>query len=151
MAKNDLTVLERLRIQMEYVVPLIRDLQRELGTDAVNAALARRGEPGAAAPGAKADFTRMAAGAEQFAAGDALDYDVIASDDDRFDMNVSRCAYSQMMDDLGARDIGHLLICNLDYPAAARLGMELTRTQTRMQGAAYCDFRYRRAASAEPS
>ena len=45
---------------------------------------------------------------------------------------------------MGARDIGHLLICNRDYPAAAKIGMNLTRSQTRMQGAGFCDFRYRR-------
>ena len=141
---TQLTNLERRRIQMEYVVPLIRDLQRLLGSDVVNAALARRAEPVTAEDGSKADFSRMAAGVETFAAGDALDYEIIASDQDRFDMNVKHCRYAEMMDELGARDIGHLLLCNLDYAGAAQLGMALERTQTRMQGAEYCDFRYRR-------
>ncbi len=142
--KPDLTNLERMRIQMEHAVPLIRDLQRSLGVEAVNDALARRAEPTAIAPGSKADFQRMRAGTEHFAAGDALGYEIIASDNDSFDMNVTRCGYAQMMDELGARDIGHLLICNMDFPAAAKLGMELKRTQTQMQGAPFCDFRYRR-------
>ena len=33
----------------------------------------------------------------------------------------------------------------MEYAAAARVGMTLSRTQTRMQGADYCDFRYRAA------
>ena len=147
MDPSELTNLERMRIQMEYAVPLVRDLQRLLGEEAVNEALARRVELLAAEqaqPGSKADFGRMEAGMELFARGGALDYDVIASDSDRFDVNITRCDYMRMMEDLGARDVGHLLICNLDYPMAARTGMELTRTQTQMQGASFCDFRYRR-------
>ena len=147
MDPSELTNLERMRIQMEYAVPLVRDLQRLLGEEAVNEALAHRVELMAneqAQPGSKADFSRMEGGMELFARGGALDYDVIASDGDRFDVNITRCDYMRMMEGLGARDIGHLLICNLDYPMAARTGMALTRTQTQMQGASFCDFRYRR-------
>lgn len=144
MSKKEMTYLERLRVQMEYAVPLIRGLQRTLGADMVNDALARRGESATSTPGLKADFSRMQAGVEHFAAGDALDYEVIALDADSFDMNVTHCGYAQMMEELGARDIGHLLICNLDFPAAAKMGMELKRSQTQMQGAPFCDFRYRR-------
>ena len=147
MDPSELTNLERMRIQMEYAVPLVRDLQRLLGEDVVKEALASRVELLAteqAQPGSKADFSRMEAGMELYARGGALDYDVIASDSDRFDVNITRCDYMRMMEDLGARDIGHLLVCNLDYPMAARTGMELTRTQTQMQGASFCDFRYRR-------
>ena len=147
MDPSELTNLERMRIQMEYAVPLVRDLQRLLGEEAVNEALVRRVELLAAEqaqPGSKADFSRMEASMELFARGGALDYDVIASDSDRFDVNITRCDYMRMMEDLGARDVGHLLICNLDYPMAARTGMELSRTQTQMQGASFCDFRYRR-------
>lgn len=139
-----LTMLERRRIQMEYAVPLIRDLQSILGEDIVNAALSKRSEPTSNAPGSKADFTRMQSDTEYFAAGGALDYEVIAADTENFDMNVTRCAYSEMMEELGARDIGHLLICNLDFPAASKVGMELKRSQTKMQGDGICDFRYRR-------
>tara|TARA_B100001750_G_scaffold241053_1_gene251815 strand:+ start:681 stop:1121 length:441 start_codon:yes stop_codon:yes gene_type:complete len=144
MSKKEMTYLDRLRIQMEYAVPLIRDLQQILGAEIVNDALAHRSESETSAPSSKADFSRMQAGVEHFAAGGALDYEVIASDADSFDMNVTRCGYAQMMEELGARDIGHLLICNLDFPAAAKMGMKLKRSQTQMQGAPFCDFRYRR-------
>ena len=147
MDPSELTNLERMRVQMEYAVPLVRELQRLLGEDVVKEALASRVGLLAeeqAQPGSKADFSRMEASMELYARGGALDYDVIASDSDRFDVNITRCDYMRMMEDLGARDIGHLLVCNLDYPMAARTGMELTRTQTQMQGASFCDFRYRR-------
>lgn len=147
MDPSDLTTLERTRIQMEYAVPLVRDLQRLLGEEAVNEALGRRLEQlteKVGRPGSEADFAGMEAGTARYARGGALDYEVIASDADRFNLNITRCGYMRMMEDLGARDIGHFLICDLDHPIAARAGMELTRTQTQMQGASFCDFRYRR-------
>jgi len=50
-----------------------------------------------------------------------------------------------MMEELGGRDFGHLLVCRGDFAAAKQIGMKLTRTQTKMQGAPFCDFRYRPA------
>ena len=47
---------------------------------------------------------------------------------------------------MGEPELGFLLICSADFPTAEGVGpdIELTRTQTIMQGAAHCDFRYRR-------
>ncbi len=144
---RELTHFERTRIQMEYAVPLIRDLQELLGEEVVNAALeqrARRQEE-AVEPGGRPDFGRMAEGAEMFAAGGALDYEIIASSSDRFDMDVHRCGYAEMMDELGGRSFGHLLVCRGDFAAARRIGMTLSRTRTIMEGGDCCDFRYRPA------
>ena len=49
-----------------------------------------------------------------------------------------------MMDELGGRSFGHLLLCGEDFAAAKQLGMTLERAQTRMQGHSHCDFRYRK-------
>ena len=148
MAIEDLTIHERMTIQMEYAVPLVRDLQRILGVDTVNRALEERIEVSTKAAAetstSEPNLRAMAAGTEVYAAGDALDYEVLAADDERFEMNVTRCGYKEMMERLGARDIGHLLICNLDFPMAAEAGLLLDRTQTCMQGASHCDFRYRK-------
>ena len=47
---------------------------------------------------------------------------------------------------VGAPPLGFLLVCSLDFPFAEGFGpdMKLTRTQTIMQGASHCDFRYQR-------
>ena len=97
------------------------------------------------------DFARMSAAVDVFAAGDALDYDLIASSSDRFDIDIRRCGYAEMMEELGGREFGHLLICAADFVDARKQGMDLQRTQTRMQGGSHCDFRYARAAEAEDS
>ena len=148
MAIDDLTIHERLTIQMEYVVPLVRDLQAILGEDVVNRALEERirrdVEKAKREPTPDVDLRVMAAGTETYAAGDVLGYEVLEASEDRFEMNVTRCGYKETMERLGARDIGHLLICNLDFPMALRAGTELTRTQTCVQGGSHCDFRYRK-------
>lgn len=149
MNSTKLTHLEQMTIQMEYVVPLIRDLQQILGEGVVNEALAERArrqlEHAHEAPAPNADLAKLGRQlTDYYAAGNALDYEILAADDEHFDVDVKRCGYEKMMDRLGARDIGHLLICSLDFATAADLGMDLTRTQTCMQGAGFCDFRFRK-------
>ena len=143
----ELTFLERRRVQMEYVVPLVRGLQEVLGEEVVIEALEELGRRrlASATPVQEADFSGMDDMVGMFAAGDALDYDVIASTADSYDLNITRCGYAEMMEELGGRELGHLLICNGDFVSAAEMGMSLSRTQTRMQGADHCDFRYRSA------
>jgi hypothetical protein len=43
-------------------------------------------------------------------------------------------------------ELGFLLVCSSDFPFVEGFGADvrLTRTQTIMQGATHCDFRYRR-------
>ena len=47
--------------------------------------------------------------------------------------------------EIGAPELGFLFVCSADFPMAEGFGapVELTRTQTIMQGASHCDFRYR--------
>jgi predicted ArsR family transcriptional regulator len=127
-----------------FVVPLIQDLREQQGEHVIDAALeqySRRREE-AITTQTKPDFSRMVAGTAMFAEGGALEYEIIAASDNKFDMNVHHCQYAEMMEELGGREFGHLLVCRGDFAAAKRIGMTLTRTQTRMEGAEYCDFRY---------
>ncbi len=61
------------------------------------------------------------------------------------DYNITRCEYAKMYQAMGLGEIGHLLSCNLDgsFCTGFSDNIELTRTQTIMEGAEYCDFRYR--------
>ena len=66
-----------------------------------------------------------------------------------FEVNVTGCRYAQFYKELGAPELGFLLVCSLDFPMAEGFGpdVKLTRTQTIMQGASHCDFRYIRIKS----
>ena len=63
---------------------------------------------------------------------------------DAFDLNVTGCRYAEFYNELGAPELGFLLVCSSDLPFAEGFGtgVQLARTQTIMQGASHCDFRY---------
>jgi hypothetical protein len=144
---SELTYFEKIRIQMEYAVPLIKDLKEVLGEETVLGALeeASKLRLERTQMQGKTDFSQMNEMVAVYAEGGALKYDVIASSADHFDVDIHACRYAEMMEQLGGRDFGHLLICGGDYIAAKQMGMDLSRTKTRMQGADFCDFRYRSA------
>jgi len=75
---------------------------------------------------------------------DALEVEMLHQAPDRLDFNVRRCRFSEMYSEMGLRDIGHLLSCNRDASLCTGYNpdIELTRTQTIMKGAPYCDFRF---------
>jgi hypothetical protein len=77
-------------------------------------------------------------------AEDALKIEVREQTETRYEFDVVRCRYSEMYKAMGLAEIGHLLSCQRDGTFCegydARLKMK--RTQTLMQGASHCDFRY---------
>jgi hypothetical protein len=76
---------------------------------------------------------------------DALNLEVLEQNDTSFAFNVTRCRYAELYRVLGIPELGAVLSCNRDFSLVEGFNpnIELTRTQTLMQGAAYCDFRYR--------
>lgn len=62
-----------------------------------------------------------------------------------YDFNVVRCRYSEMYKAMGLGEIGHLLSCQRDgtFCEGYDPRLKLERTQTIMQGASHCDFRFR--------
>lgn len=64
-------------------------------------------------------------------------------DDKKAIMRVSRCKWAEVMEGLD-KDLAHAMICNTDFKNTTIFNKEfiLTRTQTLMQGAEYCDFCY---------
>ena len=74
----------------------------------------------------------------------ALELDVLKLDQQNLHFNVTRCRYAEMYKDLGMPELGCLLSCNRDYALIDGFNsdIELVRTQTIMEGATHCDFRY---------
>jgi len=158
MGDRKLTVHERMEIEMAYAVPLLRDLQEILGSDVVTDALQTRlDRQRAKAEATAAPVTSMRERAvvigrdfERFGAGGALDFTMQDGPNDGDEpeevaVDVTACGYATMMERLDALDLGPLLICGPDHATAAAGGMVLERSQTRMEGAGHCDFRFRAA------
>jgi hypothetical protein len=147
-------VIEQVKIQAQVLVPLVKALQKELGEARANALVRqalgdiyrRYGE----------DFRRarndtnlgnvMSSAFATYAGASALDYRVREQSEDAFHIDVTGCRYAEFYRELGEPELGFLLVCSADFPVAEGLGADiaLDRTQTIMQGASHCDFRYRR-------
>ena len=71
--------------------------------------------------------------------------DVLEQSERAYDFNVTGCRYAEFYKELGEPELGFLLLCSADFPLTEGLSpdLELTRTQTIMQGASHCDFRWR--------
>ena len=148
----DVPLIEQIKIQARVLVPLVKALQAELGEERANALVRaalsahcrKVGERWWRARAGSHLGEKMAASFEQFAAGGALDYDVLQQSQDAFDVNVTGCRYARFFEEIGAPELGFLLVCGADFPMAEGFGahVRLSRTQTIMQGAPHCDFRY---------
>ncbi|MBW7885953.1 MAG: L-2-amino-thiazoline-4-carboxylic acid hydrolase, partial [Caldilineaceae bacterium] len=71
---------------------------------------------------------------------------IVHQSDDAFSFNVTRCRYAELYQALGIPELGAVMSCNRDWSLIQGFNpdIELERMQTIMQGAPYCDFRYRR-------
>jgi len=148
----DIPLIERVKIQAQVLVPLVRTLQAELGEKRANAIIRQAlgdlyrkyGEQWWGTQGVRNLGEKMASAFEMFAAGDALDYEVVKHAPEAFDVNVTACRYAKFYKEIGAPELGFLLTCSADFSMTEGFGsdVQLTRTQTIMQGASHCDFRY---------
>ena len=147
-------VIEQAKIQAQILVPLVKALQGEVGEERANALVRRArgdiyrryGEEFSRAKQEKNLGKCMASAFATFARGDAIDYRVLEQSHDTYDIDVTGCRCAQFYKELGEPELGFLLVCSADFPMAEGIDadIKLTRTQTIMQGASQCDFRYRR-------
>lgn len=147
-------VIQQAKIQAQVLVPLVKTLQAELGEERANALVRRSlgdiyrryGEEFRRTKNERNLGKIVASAFAAYAREGALDYRVIEQSQDTFEIDVTGCQYAEFYKDLGEPELGFLLVCSADFPTAEGLGpdIKLTRTQTIMQGASHCDFRYKR-------
>jgi hypothetical protein len=150
----DIPLIDQVKIQAQVLVPLVKALQAELGEERANAIVRKAlgdlfrsyGEKWWQTSGGRNLGEKVGSAFKMFAAGDALKYEVTKDAPEAFDLNVTQCRYAEFYKKIGAPELGFLLTCSADahffhaegFPANVRL----TVTQTIMQGASHCDFRY---------
>jgi hypothetical protein len=152
MSQPNITHIERRKIEGGVLIPMLQAFQRDIGQERANqiareviVELARRdGERWAE------QFGNDLAGMEKvlgvWAAGGGLAIQPIRQSADRLDFNVTRCQYAEFYKELGLPELGYLFHCNRDFAMAEGFGsgLALSRTQTIMEGASHCDFRFTR-------
>lgn len=148
--RTDVPLVDRVRIQAEVLVPIGRALRTELGEERANDLLRRILSPMFREIGrryfenaGRRPIEAMQAQAADAAAGDAVAFDM-RQNGEVLEGDVTRCKYAEFFQEIGEPDLGFLFVCSSDFGIFGEIqGVEMNRTQTIMQGASHCDFRFR--------
>jgi hypothetical protein len=150
---NAIGILTRREIEARVLAPVIDALAREFPRERIieivrDVVIQIAREQGAAMADAGSDrsLSAFAGSLGPWQQDDAMRIEVIERNDQRFAFDVVRCRYAEMYRALGIPELGAVLSCNRDAALIEGFNPDitLTRTQTIMQGAACCDFRYQR-------
>ncbi len=147
-----LPLLEQRKIEARVLAPMIRAFEEELGKEKTHAlvgkvirGLAREAGEDIAKELEGTPMEKITSLLPRFNEGDALEMDVLKQDASRYEFNVTRCRFAEFYKELGIPELGQLLSCNRDSALSEGISseLELERSQTIMEGASHCDFRFR--------
>jgi hypothetical protein len=152
-ADGEFGILARRKIEAAIIAPIYDEMRQAIGEDKARDILRRAIRRAAIDAGAEmAERAEGGADLESFKAilplwtkDDALTIEVIDDTPGKLDFNVKRCRYAETYRAMGLGEIGAILSCNRDgaFCEGYDPRIRLTRTQTIMNGASHCDFRYR--------
>jgi hypothetical protein len=158
--KPALPLLEQREIEARIVGPLLRAFAAEMGLERtleivgeVIRELARQSGRELAQALGECTLEAFAQTLGRWCQNDALQIEVLEQTPEKLSFNVTRCRYAEMYRSLGLPDLGGSLSCQRDFALAQGFNpaIQLERTQTIMEGASHCDFRFRLGAvSAQP-
>ncbi len=145
--------LQRRKIEGRVLIPFIAACREKFGDDATTELVVAAIRLLAADDGARwaetygnsmSSLGRVVE--ELWAGGGGMEVDLVGQAEERLDFNVTRCKYAEFYKDLGLAELGYLIHCNRDHAMVVGFNrdVELMRTQTIMEGASCCDFRFRK-------
>ena len=155
MSQSEMGILKRRRVEAEIIKPIYDAMSRHFGKEKAQAVLKEAIAADAIRAGkemAEKQQDKGGATLSNFAAmqylweqDDALKVDILASDHQHLDYNVTRCRYAEMYREMGLGEIGSILSCTRDasFIEGYNPDIEMSRSQTIMKGADFCNFRYR--------
>ena len=156
---NEIGVLKRREIEARILAPLINAFAAEFGRERVIGIakrviveIARRQGKALADQLGGNSLAHFVSGKDPWVKGNALEIEVLEARETTYSFNVTRCRYAEMYRALGIPELGAVLSCGRDFALGEGFSpdLKLTRTQTIMEGAPYCDFRYRLEAPSDP-
>jgi hypothetical protein len=147
-----LGVLTRREVEARILAPVIDDLGEVFGRDEVPAVMRdtivriarQQGEDLSRQMGGNS-LKQFSDSLQFWTQDNALEIDVIEESEEVLSFNVTRCRYAELYESLGIREMGTIFSCTRDFALVEGFNpnISLKRTQTIMEGADYCDFRYR--------
>lgn len=148
---NEIGVLTRREIEARILAPFLDAFSAELGRERVMeiaaeviVRIAREQGSLLAEQMGGCTLAHFADSLHNWMKDDAMQIEVLAQNETRFDFNVTRCRYAEMYAHLGVPELGATLSCNRDQALIEGFNpdVSLQRSQTIMRGATHCDFRY---------
>lgn len=144
-------VLARRETEARILKPLIEALSAEFGEEKVHVILAETIKEIARIQGA--ELVQIVGGNQSenlqdslkfWTKDDALEIEQLEQTKETLNFNVHRCRYAELYRELGLADLGATLSCNRDGALIEGFNPNATlkRTQTIMEGASHCDFRF---------
>jgi len=148
---NQMPVLTRRRIEAMVLEPMIRAFAEEMGKEKAYA-IARRvitkiaqeqGRELAQRAGGKG-LREFVGNRGPWTASGALETEMVEASESKLSYNITRCKYAEMYKEMGIEELGAIFSCGRDWAMSQGFNpkIKLTRTQTIMEGASHCDFRY---------
>jgi len=152
MESGHITHLQRRAIQARLAACLIHAFAAELGWERALEIASAAVQADARAAGESAAEQRHANSLKEladivrhtWAQDDALNLHVLEETPYTFSFDVTRCRYAEFYEQAGMLELGFCLSCCRDEAFASGFNahIRLKRTQTLMQGAPVCDFRF---------
>lgn len=148
---NAIDLMTRREIEARIIAPLQEALGDEFGHERVLEITRQTIDRIAREQGAQlADnaggntLAHFAAATDAWKRGDAMQIELLEQSREKFSFNVTGCRYAEMYHELGIPELGTLLSCNRDFTLIEGFNPDITlkRTQTLMEGASFCDFRF---------
>jgi hypothetical protein len=148
---NQIEVLLRREIEARILAPMLDAFSREFGRERVLEItrdviidIARKQGQSLAESMRGNSLAHFDDSMDAWKKGDAIQVEVLESSEESFSFNVTRCKYAEMYRELGISELGSILSCCRDFSLIEGFNpdVKLTRTQTLMEGAGFCDFRY---------
>ena len=146
---NAVGLLNRREIEARILVPLLAALEVEFDHQKIWEITRRVIQQVAREQGAQLansvdtnDLEHFAEIQETWKKDNAIQTEVLELSNKRFSFNVFRCRYADMYQHLGVPELGKMLSCERDFALIEGYNphIQLTRSQTIMEGADLCDF-----------
>jgi len=151
-----ISTMDEIREEVRVLLPVLNAARAELGEEQANrlifgALRASRRELykqiGARYPGTPKEkwdaFNNMSMSRIR---ENELEFEILREDDEAFDINFTLCKFAEFFRTIGEPELGEVLMCDGDFQVVEEVAspdVELTRTQTIMQGGCCCDYRFR--------
>ena len=147
------TILEQRKIEANILGLVYERMKSEFGVevagsilrDTIKSAAIAHGQTLAAEQDGPTSLQSFIDLQHLWSAGGALEVEVEVEEADRFEFRVTRCKYAEAYKAMGLSEIGGTLSCDRDGTMCEGYdsNLKLTRTQTIMEGASHCDFKFR--------